>query len=110
MPRICSFKEFYKGSITKENEAEAFKWLEDNGHGDLIKNIVSIRFGKGENESAEKLISSLEQDGLYPDQKRKVEPMTLNAFIGDQITNGKQVPMELLSVFTGNKVKIKKGK
>ena len=36
--------------------------------------------------------------------------MTLNAFIGDQITNGKQVPMELLSVFTGNKVKIKKGK
>ena len=95
-----SFKEFYK----------AFKWLEDNGHGDLIKNIVSIRFGKGENESAEKLISSLEQDGLYPDQKRKVEPMTLNAFIGDQITNGKQVPMELLSVFTGNKVKIKKGK
>ena len=105
-----SFKEFYKGSITKDNEAEAFKWLEDNGHGDLIKNIVSIRFGKGENESAEKLISSLEQDGLYPDQKRKVEPMTLNAFIGDQITNGKQVPMELLSVFTGNKVKIKKGK
>tara|TARA_R100001224_G_scaffold79479_1_gene49572 strand:- start:452 stop:1027 length:576 start_codon:yes stop_codon:yes gene_type:complete len=105
-----SFKEFYKGSITKDNEAEAFKWLEDNGHGDLIKNIVSIRFGKGENQSAEKLISSLEQDGLYPDQKRKVEPMTLNAFIGDQITNGKQVPMELLSVFTGNKVKIKKGK
>tara|TARA_R100001591_G_scaffold29685_2_gene40622 strand:+ start:2212 stop:2787 length:576 start_codon:yes stop_codon:yes gene_type:complete len=105
-----SFKEFYRGSITKDNEAEAFKWLEDNGHGDLIKNIVSIRFGKGENDTAEKLINSLEQDGLYPDQKRKVEPMTLNAFIGDQITNGKQVPMELLSVFTGNKVKIKKGK
>ena len=71
MGDAVSFKEFYKGSITKDNEAEAFKWLEDNGHGDLIKNIVSIRFGKGENESAEKLISSLEQDGLYPDQNAR---------------------------------------
>ena len=103
-------KPFYSARIPSSKSEEAFAWLRDNGHGDLIKNIVSIRFGKGENDSAEKLISSLEQDGLYPDQKRKVEPMTLNAFIGDQITNGKQVPMELLSVFTGNKVKIKKGK
>ena len=101
---------FFKGSITREKEAEAFKWLEDNNHGELIKNIVSIRFGKGDNEQASKLIEDLEQNGLAPDQKRKVEPMTLNAFIGEQINSGKELPIEVFSVFMGNKVKIKKGK
>tara|TARA_R100000458_G_C8246593_1_gene224419 strand:- start:32 stop:598 length:567 start_codon:yes stop_codon:yes gene_type:complete len=105
-----SYKEFYRGSITKEKEAEAFTWLEDNGHGDLIKNIVSVRFGKGENETANKVIEDLEQNGLSPDQKRKVEPMTLNAFLGEQIKTGKAVPTDTFNVWTGNKVKIKRGK
>jgi hypothetical protein len=105
-----SFKPFFKGSITREKEAEAFKWLEENNHGELIKNIVSIRFGKGDNDQASKLINDLEQSGLAPDQKRKVEPMTLNAFIGEQINSGKELPIETFSVFMGNKVKIKKGK
>ena len=105
-----SFKPFFKGSITRDKEAEAFKWLEDNNHGELIKNIVSVRFGKGDNTQATKLIEDLEQNGLAPDQKRKVAPMTLNAFIGEQINAGKAVPLETFSVFMGNKVKIKKGK
>ena len=105
-----SFKPFFKGSITRDKEAEAFGWLEKNNHGELIKNIVSIRFGKGDNDQASKLIEDLEQSGLAPDQKRKVEPMTLNAFIGEQINAGKELPIETFSVFMGNKVKIKKGK
>ena len=105
-----SYKEFYKGSISRDKEAEAFGWLEENGHGDLIKNIVSVRFGKGENESASRLIDDLEQNGLVPDQKRKVEPMTLNAFLGEQIKTGKDVPTERFGVFMGFKVKIKRGK
>lgn len=105
-----SYKPFYKGSITKDKEAEAFAWLENNNHGELIKNIVSVRFGKGDNDQASKLVEDLEQNGLYPDQKRKVEPMTLNAFIAEQINSGKDLPIETFSVFMGNKVKIKKGK
>ena len=105
-----SYKEFYKGSISKDKEAEAFGWLEENGHGDLIKNIVSVRFGKGENDNASRLIEDLEQNGLVPDQKRKVEPMTLNAFLGEQIKTGKDVPTETFGVFMGYKVKIKRGK
>jgi len=105
-----SYKEIYRGSITREKETEAFGWLEDNGHGDLIKNIVSVRFGKGENDNASRLIEDLEQNGLAPDQKRKVEPMTLNAFIGEQIKTGKDIPTETFGVWMGNKVKIKRGK
>jgi len=105
-----SFKPFFKGSITKDNEREAFEWLENNNLGDIIKNIVSVRFGKGDNEVAIDLIQDLEKQGLSPDQKRKVEPMTLNALIGEQINDGKAFPLELFSVYLGNKVKIKRGK
>ena len=105
-----SYKPFYKASITKDNETEAFAWLEKNNHSELIKNIVSVRFGKGENETANQLINDLEQSGLAPDQKRKVEPMTLNAFVGEQINKGSDLPLETFKVFMGNKVKIKRGK
>jgi hypothetical protein len=105
-----SYKSFVKASITKDKESDAFKWLQDNGHGDVIKNIVSVRFGKGEDQNANKLIDDLEQNGLSPDQKRKVEPMTLIALVGEQINLGKDIPLETFSVFMGNKVKIKKGK
>jgi len=105
-----SYKPFVKASITKDNEVEAFAWLEENGHGDLIKNIVSVRFGKGENNNATRLIEDLEQNGLSPDQKRKVEPMTLSAFAGEQIKNGKPLPTNTFGIFLGNKVKIKRGK
>jgi hypothetical protein len=105
-----SYKPFVKASITRDKEAEAFKWLQDNGHGDIIKNIVSVRFGKGEDQNAHNLINDLTQNGLSPDQKRKVEPMTLMALVGEQINLGKDIPLETFSVFMGNKVKIKKGK
>ena len=105
-----SYKPFYKASITKDNETECFGWLEKNNHGELIKNIVSVRFGKGDNDQASKLVEDLEQNGLAPDQKRKVEPMTLNAFVGEQINKGTDLPTDIFNVYMGNKVKIKKGK
>ena len=105
-----SYKPFYKASITKDNETECFGWLEKNNHGELIKNIVSVRFGKGDNDQASKLVEDLEQNGLAPDQKRKVEPMTLNAFVGEHINKGTDLPTDIFNVYMGNKVKIKKGK
>ena len=69
-----------------------------------------MRFGKGDNDQASKLVEDLEQNGLAPDQKRKVEPMTLNAFVGEQINKGTDLPIDIFNVYMGNKVKIKKGK
>ena len=69
-----------------------------------------MRFGKGDNDQASKLVEDLEQNGLAPDQKRKVEPMTLNAFVGEQINKGTDLPTDIFNVYMGNKVKIKKGK
>ena len=105
-----SYKPFYSASITKANQEKAFQWLRDNGHGDLIKNAVSVNFGKGEDEKAVELIGNLEGQGMYPDQKMKVEPSTLRAFVSSEIEAGRDVPIDTFSIYMGNKVKIRKGK
>jgi uncharacterized small protein (DUF1192 family) len=43
-------KDFYSASISVARKAEAFQWLRDHGMDDIIKNTVSVRFGRGEDE------------------------------------------------------------
>ena len=47
---------------------------------------------------------------MYPDQKMKVEPSTLRAFVSSEIEAGRDVPIDTFSIYVGNKVKIRKGK
>ena len=103
-------KPFYTGSITKEKQEEAFQWLRDNGYDDLIKNQVVIKFGRAEDEKADKLFADLANQGLDTDRSVKVEPMTLKGFIREMMESGKELPMETFGVFVGHKINIKKGK
>ena len=43
-----------------------------------------------------------------PQQKLWVEPMTLKAFVREQINEGKEIPMEKFGVFVGAETKISK--
>ena len=45
-----SIGEFYSAHISKANQEVAYQWLTANGHEGLIKNEVSLRFGRDENE------------------------------------------------------------
>ena len=47
-----SVQQFYNASIPKDNLDQAFTWLRDNGHADLIKNTVACSFGRGEDGNA----------------------------------------------------------
>ena len=38
---------YYSARITDENREEAFAWLDENGFSDIIKNTVSVSFGRG---------------------------------------------------------------
>lgn len=100
-------KPFYGASIKAERQAEAFAWLRDHGHDDLIKNTVSVRFGKGEDELCSRLITSLRGTGYVPEQNQKVEPMTLKAWVKEQVEKGKEFPTDLFGVFIGKKAVIK---
>ena len=101
-------KPFYAAKIPKSKVDEAFKWLSDNGHGDLIKNQVSLTFGKSEDNEANTLVEDLINKGYNVSQKKKVEPMTLKGFVRDEIQNGRNLPMDLFGVYVSNKTTIKK--
>jgi len=48
-------KPFYTGTISKDNQEEAFQWLRDNGYDDIIKNQVVLKFGRAEDEKANQI-------------------------------------------------------
>ena len=96
-------------NISKERSEAAHQWLRDNGFGDLIKNTVSVTFGKGEDEKAVELVKELDSEGFNVDQKEAVHPSTLKAFCKEQIEKGSEIPSELFGIFIGQKTTIKKG-
>jgi len=101
-----STSQYYSARITPDKTDEAFAWLNNNGHGDIIKNTVSVSFGREENDSALKLTSELHSKGLDPAQKKWVEPMTLKAFVREQVESGNDLPLETFNVYIGQKTRI----
>ena len=70
----------YSATITQANKENAFKWLRENGLGDIIKNEISVSFGRNED----------------------------NKLVRERIEAGKEMPTELFNVFIGNKTTIKR--
>ena len=102
-----SIKPFYAAKIPVSKTDQAFQWLTGNGYGDLIKNTVSLNFGKSEDNIANSLVEDLKSKGHNVSQKKKVEPQTLKAFVKEAIQNGQNVPMDLFGVYISNKTTIK---
>ena len=98
----------YSATITQANKEAAFNWLRENGLGDIIKNEISVSFGRNEDNKAADYAELAKGQGLEPQQKLKVEPMTLKALVRERIEAGKEMPTELFNVFIGNKTTIKR--
>tara|TARA_R110002020_G_scaffold148697_5_gene324664 strand:+ start:1078 stop:1653 length:576 start_codon:yes stop_codon:yes gene_type:complete len=99
---------FYKGHISEKNRPAALEWLMKNGHGALIKNEISLKFGRDEDERAQDTIASLQQRGLSPSVKQGVHAQTLNAFVKERLTNGKDIPSEIFGIYVGSRAKIER--
>ena len=100
----------YSASISIANREAAFGWLRNNGLGDIIKNEISVSFGRNEDNKAADYAALAEERGFQPTQKLKVEPMTLKALVRERLEAGKTMPTEIFNVFVGNKTTIKRNK
>ena len=100
----------YSASITVANRDAAFNWLRENGLGDIIKNEISVSFGRNEDNKAADYAELAKGQGFQPTQKLKVEPMTLKALVRERIEAGKEMPTEIFGVFSENKTTIKRNK
>ena len=98
----------YRATITEANKEAAFNWLRENGLGDIIKNEISVSFGRNEDNKAADYANLAKGQGLEPTQKLKVEPMTLKALVRERMEAGKEMPTELFNIFVGNKTTIKR--
>ena len=103
-------KDVYSATIPVINREGAYQWLRDNDLGDLIKNEITVSFGRGEDNKANDYASLAEKNGYQPSQKMKVEPMTLKALYRERVESNQDLPSEHFNLFKGNKTKITRNK
>ena len=66
--------------------------MRSNGFEDLIKNTVTASFGRGQDNQVSELIKvCVKKFGFNYNKKEKVEPMTLKAFVREQVEGGKEI-------------------
>ena len=103
-------KPVYGASITVANKEAAYTWLRENGLGDLIKNEITVSFGRNEDNKASQYAVLAKGQGFEPVQKLKVEPMTLKALVRERVEAGLDMPSDLFNLFTSNRTKITRSK
>ena len=103
-------KPVYGASIPAAKKEDAFNWLRKNGLGDLIKNEITVAFGRNEDNKAIAYANLAQGQGYEPIQKLKVEPMTLKALVRERLESGQEMPSDLFNVFAGNRTKITRSK
>jgi len=104
---LIDIKPFYSASIREENRAKAYEWLRSNGFDDIIKNTVSVRFGRGEDGLCDTLLGQLREQNYPVEQAQKIEPQTLKAWVREQVERGNEFPTELFGAYVGQKATIK---
>ena len=103
-------KPYYAANISVKNREAAYNWLRSNGLGDIIKNDITVSFGRNEDNKAADYANLAKSRGFEPTQKLKVEPMTLKALVRERIESGKEMPTDIFNVFVGNRTTIKEKK
>jgi len=99
-------KPYYAANISVNNREAAYNWLRSNGLGDIIKNEITVSFGRNEDNKAATYANLAKGQGYQPTQKLKVEPMTLKALVRERIEAGKEMPTDIFNVFVGNRTKL----
>lgn len=101
-----SIKDILRAAPPAARRPEAYKWLEDNGFGDLIKRNIVVGFGRGEEDAAASLVQELDGKGLRTKDEIKVEAQTLKKWVKDRLAAGEAVPMDLFGVRQFKQAKI----
>ena len=92
---VVEVKNVLRASIPEHFLSQALKWLTDHGHESVIKDKITLSFGKGEAERAEKLCSLLDGWGFEYERSRGVHPQTLAALLRELRDKHIDFPMEI---------------
>jgi len=109
-----SVKENVFASIKEDRKSKAHDWLVEHDAGSLIKNTITITFGKNEMQECLAFIQELDERDNPVDFTRKeaVHASTLKSYIREQLEAGRLTSdeMELFGVSVVKQAKVKKPK
>jgi hypothetical protein len=106
---VAIAQEIY-ASIPKASSGQAFAWLREHNFGSIIKRLVGVQFGKGDDQIAAELSERLEKQfagRLQVIDQEAVHPSTLKAFVKECLTDKIPIPETLFGVFKINRATIK---
>lgn len=93
-------------SIIAQNKDDAYAWLREKKI-DIVKNVLEIKFNKGEDNLVGDLTSKAEELGLAYEKKESVHASTLKATVKEQMKKNVTFPSNLFDIRTFRKVDTK---
>ena len=103
-----SVKKEFRCTLPKDEvkREAAYKWLRDQGLGDIIKNNIFVTFGKGEDDKAKQLLNLAAENGFDPQQKSDAAWNTLTALFQERVESGLDMPSDIFNTWIKDKTKI----
>ena len=98
----------YAARVRSCRREAAFAWLDEHGHGDLIKTEIVVDLPKENRADALDLITKLRSEGYEPSVSEAVHHGTLSKWLKEMIKRGEVVPLDVLGGEIGTEAKIKK--
>ena len=107
-----SVKKEFRATLPKDDltREAAYQWLRDQNLGDIIKNNVTVSFGKGEDNKANQLVDLAVANGFTPQQKSDVAWNTLTALYEERVKAGLAMPSDVFHLWIKDKTKISRKK
>jgi hypothetical protein len=106
-PFIAERKTVYTAKIPDDKRPQAFQWFVQNDHGDLVKSVITIKYGMQEHDKKLAAMELLNKHKIKFDAAESVHHSTLKAFVEREITAGHVIPHDLLGVSIFDEIKIK---
>ena len=103
-------KPTYGASILVKDRPAAYEWLRENGFDDIIKNVISCQFGRGEDDQASAFHAFASQQGYPAYQNESIHASTLKAFVKERIETGEDFPHTLFGAYVGQRAIIRGAK
>jgi hypothetical protein len=91
-----------EGKRPRSERLDALSWLQDHGHGDLAKRVVTVTLGSDSQDTALELIRLIRShpkgNQFIVDHRRAVPWNSLSSFARGQVRDGYDPPLETLGV------------
>jgi len=106
---LLKVKDDLKVTVNQANAAEAYAWLRDNGHGEVIKSDLMVDLRAVDEAHQRRLIASLQKWDIEFGVKESVHAATLKSLVRGMLEEG-VTPPTAISIYQFKKAEVKEPK